>query len=144
MSYLAVRRERAPPPARADDNNNNNQYSATLSGFQEVGGLNAETGAILSPAQGTLTLNVDRSNQFINFQLTYSGFTNNVLLAARSRSAGTSSVDHLPARSPRPLPFGDRKAKLRSCWRVQQWASSTTSAPAGWCHRVPARLQARA
>jgi CHRD domain len=60
---------------KADDTN---KYSATYSGFEEVGALNAETGAIFSPAQGNLTLNVDKGNQFINFQLTYSGFTNNV------------------------------------------------------------------
>jgi hypothetical protein len=62
--------------AGADDTN---KYSATFSGFQEVGALNAETGAILSPAQGNLTLKVDKANQFINFQLTYSGFLTNVL-----------------------------------------------------------------
>jgi hypothetical protein len=57
---------------------NNNNYSATLLGFEEIGSLTAPTGAIFSPAQGQLTFNVDKSNQFINFQLTYSGFTNNV------------------------------------------------------------------
>jgi CHRD domain len=65
--------------AGADDHNNNNQYSATFSGFQEIGGLGAgETGAILSPAQGNLALNVANDNQSISFKLTYSGFTNNV------------------------------------------------------------------
>ena len=63
--------------ARADDNNKNNQYSATFSGFQEIGPLGAnETGAIFSPAKGTLTLSVDQGNQFIKYQLTYSGFVN--------------------------------------------------------------------
>jgi hypothetical protein len=60
---------------KADDTN---KYSASFSGFQEVGALNAETGAIFSPGTGNLTLSVDKGNQFINFQLTYSGFTNNV------------------------------------------------------------------
>jgi hypothetical protein len=63
--------------AEADDNNKNNQYSATFSGFQEIGPLGAnETGAIYSPATGTLKLSVDPGNQFIKYQLTYSGFTN--------------------------------------------------------------------
>ena len=62
--------------ARAGDNNNNNQYSATLSGFQEIGSLTAPTGAILSPATGMLTLTVAQGNKSINYQLTYSGFTN--------------------------------------------------------------------
>jgi hypothetical protein len=65
--------------AKADDTNKYSAYSASYSGFQEVGALNAETGAILSPAQGNLTLNVDKANQFINFQLTYSGSLTNVL-----------------------------------------------------------------
>jgi hypothetical protein len=64
---------------------NNNNYSATLSGFEEIGSLPSATasptGAILSPAQGNLTLNVDKGNQFINFELTYSGFKNNVTQA---------------------------------------------------------------
>lgn len=55
-----------------------NKYSASFSGFQEIGSLTGPTGAILSPAKGNLTLNVDKGNQFINFRLTYSGFTNNV------------------------------------------------------------------
>ena len=60
---------------KADDTN---KYSASFSGFQEIGSLTGPTGAILSPAKGNLTLKVDKANQFINFQLTYSGFTNNV------------------------------------------------------------------
>jgi len=58
--------------------NNNNTYSATFSGFEEIGSLTGPTGAILSPAKGNLTLNVAKDKQSINFQLTYSGFTNNV------------------------------------------------------------------
>jgi hypothetical protein len=58
---------------KADDNN---KYSASFSGFQEIGSLTAPTGAILSKGQGNLTLNVDKGNQFVNFQLTYSGLTN--------------------------------------------------------------------
>jgi hypothetical protein len=59
--------------AKADDTN---KYSATLSGFEEIGPLNGTlTGAILSPAQGNLTFNVNKGNQSISFTLTYSGFT---------------------------------------------------------------------
>jgi hypothetical protein len=57
--------------AGADDTNN---YSATLSGFEEIGSSTGPTGAILSPAQGTLTFNVDKSKKFITYNLTYSGF----------------------------------------------------------------------
>jgi hypothetical protein len=64
--------------SKADDNDkyDNNKYSASFSGFQEIGSLTAPTGAILSKGQGNLTLNVDKGNQFINFRLTYSGLTN--------------------------------------------------------------------
>jgi hypothetical protein len=66
--------------ARAHDHNNNNQYSATFSGFQEIGGLGAgETGAIFSPGKGQLSLNVDTVNQKIDFILTYSGLSSNII-----------------------------------------------------------------
>jgi hypothetical protein len=47
------------------------EYSAKLSGFQEVGGLNNETGAILSTAEGTLKLTLDKTAQTIAYTLTY-------------------------------------------------------------------------
>jgi CHRD domain len=65
-----------------NNHNNDNTYSATFSGFEEIGPLGAnETGAILSPAKGNLTLDVAKDKQSINFQLTYSGFTNNVTVS---------------------------------------------------------------
>lgn len=58
-------------PARAQE------YSATFSGFQEVGGLGAgETGAILSTGHATLKLTLDKSAQTLTYTLTYSGLTN--------------------------------------------------------------------
>jgi CHRD domain len=57
---------------KADDDNT---FFARFSGFQELGALNAETGAIFSPGTGTLVLKVDRGNRLINFQLKYSGLT---------------------------------------------------------------------
>jgi hypothetical protein len=62
--------------AKADDRN---QFVATFSGFQEVGALNAETGAIFSQGQGSLILKVDLGNRLINYQLTYSGLSSNIL-----------------------------------------------------------------
>jgi len=47
------------------------EYYAKLSGFQEVGGLNNETGAILSTGQGTLKLTLDKTAQTIAYTLTY-------------------------------------------------------------------------
>jgi hypothetical protein len=50
-------------------------FSATFSGFQEIGGLGAgETGAIFSLGKATLDLDLNRKTQTIKFKLTYSGF----------------------------------------------------------------------
>ena len=56
-------------------------FEATFSGFQEVGALNAETGAILSNGTGKLTLNLDRKVQSINFTLTFSDLSSPVTQA---------------------------------------------------------------
>jgi CHRD domain len=48
-------------------------FHAVLSGFNEIGALNANTGAILSDGRGTLDLQVNRANQTITFTLTFSG-----------------------------------------------------------------------
>ena len=64
-------------------------FSAVLSGFEEVGGLpklnpgnpnppgepetlSGPTGAILSPGKGTLQLSLDKNNQTVSYTLTYS------------------------------------------------------------------------
>ena len=51
------------------------EFSATFSGFQEVGALNAETGAIFSPGTGTLDLDLNRNARTIAFKLTFSGLS---------------------------------------------------------------------
>ena len=62
---------------RADDDPV--KFTAKLDGFQELGGLNAETGAILTEGKGTLTLTLDRIAKTISFELTFSGLSSNVL-----------------------------------------------------------------
>ena len=57
------------------------EFSAKYSGFEEVGALNAETGAILSDAKATLDLNLDRNALTLTFTLTYSGFADPVTQA---------------------------------------------------------------
>jgi hypothetical protein len=53
------------------------QFSAKLSGFNEIGGLGGgETGAILSEGQGTLTATLNASS--LTYTLTFSGLTSNV------------------------------------------------------------------
>jgi hypothetical protein len=49
------------------------EFHAVFSGFNEVGGLNAETGAILSDGKATLRLKLDRNQQSISYTLSYSG-----------------------------------------------------------------------
>jgi len=49
-------------------------FSTVLSGFEELGALNAESGAIFSPGQGTLDLVLNTNTKTLNFTLTYSGF----------------------------------------------------------------------
>ena len=50
-----------------------------FSGFQEVGALNAETGAMLSDGTGTLDLDLNRGAQTLTFTLKFSGLSAPVL-----------------------------------------------------------------
>jgi hypothetical protein len=51
------------------------EFSTVFSGFEEVGALNAETGAIFSPGKATLDLDLNRNAKTITFKLTYSGLS---------------------------------------------------------------------
>ena len=62
-------------PALAQD------YKARLNGFNELGALNAETGAILTNGTGKLMLDVDPKSHTASYSLTYSGLTSPVLQA---------------------------------------------------------------
>jgi CHRD domain len=66
-------------PARADSDHD--RFSAKFSGFEEVGALNAETGAILSGGSASLDLDLDRNAQTLTFTLQYSGLTADVTQA---------------------------------------------------------------
>jgi CHRD domain len=48
------------------------EFSARLNGFNELGTLNAQTGAILSDGTGTVKLDLDKKTNTINYTLTYS------------------------------------------------------------------------
>jgi hypothetical protein len=48
------------------------EFHAVFSGFNEVGGLNAQTGAILSDGRATLQLRLNRADQTLSFVLNYS------------------------------------------------------------------------
>jgi hypothetical protein len=60
---------------------NAQEFSATLSGFDEVGALNAETGAILSSGSGSLRLHLDKDAATLTYELTYLDLTSTVLQA---------------------------------------------------------------
>ena len=60
---------------------NAQQFQANFSGFQELGALNAETGAIFSTGQGTLALNLNQPAGTLTFTLTYSGLSEPVTQA---------------------------------------------------------------
>jgi CHRD domain len=60
---------------------NAQEFRATLSGFNEVGALNAETGAILSPGTGSLRLHLDKDAGLLTYELTYADLTSTVLQA---------------------------------------------------------------
>jgi CHRD domain len=109
-------------PANAAD------FSATFSGFQEIGGLGAaETGAIFSPGKATLDLDLNRKTQTIKFKLTYSGFpsTSTVTQAhihfAKVHVAGgiivffCTNLGNGPAGTPAcPMPNGTVKGTITS------------------------------
>jgi len=54
------------------------EFHATLSGFEEVGALNNQSGAILSEGRGTLELKLDRQTQTISFTLRFANLTSAV------------------------------------------------------------------
>lgn len=57
---------------------NAQRFSGTFSGFNELGAQNNETGAILSEGKGTIKLKLDKSNNSITYELTYSGLSSAV------------------------------------------------------------------
>jgi hypothetical protein len=61
--------------ADSKQSGNTVHFAAKLSGFQELGALNSETGAILTDGSGTLQLTLDKAAQTISYELTYSGLS---------------------------------------------------------------------
>ena len=55
---------------RADDDDTI-KFTAKLDGFQELGALNNETGAILTEGNGTLKLTLNKNAQTLAYELTY-------------------------------------------------------------------------
>jgi len=57
------------------------EFHAVFSGFNEVGALNNESGAILSDGKATLTLKLDRNVKSLTYSLTYSNLGSTVTQA---------------------------------------------------------------
>jgi hypothetical protein len=51
------------------------EFHAAFSGFNEVGALNAQSGAILSEGRASLVLKLDRAAQTLSFTLNFSGLS---------------------------------------------------------------------
>ena len=51
------------------------EFHAVFSGFNEVGALNAQSGAIFSPGRATLELELNRADQTLSFTLKFSGLS---------------------------------------------------------------------
>jgi hypothetical protein len=84
------------------------QYPAALSGFNETGPLNSETGAILTPGTGTLSLDLDKTSQTATYSLTFSRGCVPFLLAGLRIGARSQGVLPLPRRS-----YGRSQGKAR-------------------------------
>jgi hypothetical protein len=93
------------------------EFFAKFSGFNELGALNSETGAILSDGQGTLKLDLDSAAQTLTYTLTYSGLSANVTQAhihfGKIHVAGGVIV-FLCANLPNPSPAGTPTCPLTS------------------------------
>jgi CHRD domain len=57
------------------------EFTARLSGFNVTGGLNAETGPILTDGTGILQLDLDKRSHMATYTLSYSGLTSAVTQA---------------------------------------------------------------
>src|SRR5258707_5322276 len=100
------------------------EFSATFSGFEEIGGLGAgETGAIFSQGKATLDLDLNRSASTIAFTLTYSGLSAPVTQAhihfGKEHVAGgimvffcSNLANPPPGTQPCPLPSGTVKGTI--------------------------------
>jgi hypothetical protein len=71
LASVLIAAATVPAMAPAALASNTEEFRAVLSGFNEVGALNSETGAILSEGHGTLELKLDRRAQTLEFTLTF-------------------------------------------------------------------------
>jgi hypothetical protein len=65
-------------PAMSSQDRDREEFRAFITGFNEVGALNAETGAILTNGTGTLDLKLDRNSQTLTFTLKFENLSSAV------------------------------------------------------------------
>jgi hypothetical protein len=65
-------------PAMSSPDRDREEFRAFITGFNEVGALNAETGAILTNGTGTLELKLDRNSQTLTFTLKFENLSSPV------------------------------------------------------------------
>ena len=82
----------AAATAQADDNGTTERFHARLSGFNEVGALNAETGAVLSGGSATADVELDKAAGTATYTLTISG----TLSSAITQSHIHFGKNHVP------------------------------------------------
>ena len=98
-----------------DDRDNDRRLRINLTGFQEVVPPNLGLGAIFSTGSGRLTLKIDKQNQTIEYELTYS-FPD----AAATPIVGTQFVNQAH------LHFGQR----HTTGAIPVWLCQSTDSPA--------------
>ena len=92
------------------------EFTANCTGFEEVGGLNADTGPILSAGTANLDVKLDRRARTLTYALTYSDLSAAVTQAhihfGRAHTAGSvlaflcTNLDNGPAGTPGCPPYG--------------------------------------
>ena len=65
-------------PAMSSQDRDREEFRAFITGFNEVGALNAATGAILTNGTGTLELKLDRNSQTLTFTLKFENLSSPV------------------------------------------------------------------
>ena len=65
-------------PAMSSPDRDREEFRAIITGFNEVGALNAETGAILTNGTGTLDLKLDLNSQTLTFTLKFENLSSAV------------------------------------------------------------------
>ena len=108
-------------------------FRAVLVGFNEIGELNAETGAILSPGTGTLDLKLDVNSQTLTFTLKFQNLSAPVTQAhihfGKVHTPGGVMVFFCSNLA--TAPAGTQPTANGGAGRAQAWHAPLAGAPRG-------------